>query len=392
MKKILVWLLCAAMMLSLCACGAAKEETAAEEPAAEAETPAEETPAEGDAMADYEAMMKVYEEAMATLAGKLAANEADALVMTIDGQEITWEVYFYMIYSAIAEYVNQMGQLPEDFSMALTEEATLGDAFKANAESYLLYYAATAAEAARRGITVSEEAEAGLQEAWAQLCEEDGSEEALLERLNGNGVTKNSVFYFARIDAMCEDLANDVFGDGSSVTNEQAEEWAAANNMVRAKHILLLTQDLSDEEKAERRTEMEGILAELQALVGDNAALEERFTQIMLEKSEDTGLTVFTDGYVFGTGEMVAEFEEAAFALEPYGLSDIVETSYGYHILLKLPMDVNVIVEFDGQQFTPLWTWVAEDLFNKERATWAANAEVVYTEDFADFTVESLFA
>jgi len=398
MKKILVWLLCAAMMLSLCACGAAKEEPAVEEEteAAVEETESTETEAEAeaedDAMAQYEAVMKAYEEAMATLGSKLAANEADAVVMTIDGQEITWDVYFYMLYNAIAEYVGQMGQLPEDFAMALTDEVTLGEAFKINAENYLRFYAATAVKAAERGITVSEVAEAGLEEAWASLCEEDGSEEALLERLKKQGVTKDSIFYYARIDSMCEALANGIYGDGSSITNEQAETWAAENNKVRAKHILLLTQELSDEEKAEKRAEMESMLAELQPLVGDNAALEERFTVLMNEKSEDTGLFAFPDGYVFGTGEMVAEFEAAAFSLEPYGLSEIVETDYGYHILLKLPMETDVIVEFDGMSFTPLWTWVAEDLFNKERAGWAADAEVVYSDAFADFTVEDLFA
>ena len=124
----------------------------------------------------------------------------------------------------------------------------------------------------------------------------------------------------------------------------------------------------------------------------ETPAQEQRFTELMMEKSEDTGLAVFPDGYVFGTGEMVAEFETAAFALEPYGLSDIVETSYGYHILLKLPMDTAVTVEFDGQQVTQLWAWVAEWLFARERAVWAQEAEMVYTDAFADFTVESLFA
>ena len=37
-------------------------------------------------------------------------------------------------------------------------------------------------------------------------------------------------------------------------------------------------------------------------------------------------------GY-FGNGKMVPQFEQAAFTLEPGGLSDVVETSYGYHII-----------------------------------------------------------
>jgi len=397
MKKILVWLLCVAMMLSMAACGQTEEEAAAAETdtatvESDAAADADAAAAEAEAMAAYEAAMKAYEEALATLGSKLGAYDADAVVMTVNGQEITWDVYFYMIYTAINSYLNQMGVLPDDFTLQVTEDMTLGEAFKGSAEEYLRYYAATAVEAAERGIAIIPEVQTELDNAWEELCQQEGSEEALVEKLNSQGITKNSIFYYANIDALCEPLANAIYGDGSSITNEQAEEWAERNNKVRAKHILLMTQGVSEEEKAEIRGEMEAILAELQALVGDDAALEKRFTEIMNEKSEDTGLVAFPDGYVFGTGEMVAEFEEAAFALEPYGLSEIVETSYGYHILLKLPMDVSVNVEFDGQQYTKLWAWVAEGLFAEERARWAEEAEIVFTDAFADFTVESLFA
>lgn len=392
MKKILVWLLCVAMVLALCACGAAEEKAPMEDTAAEETPAADAAQSEEDSMAAYEEAMKAYEEAITTLGSKLAAYDADAVVMTVDGVEVTWDVYFYMLYRSIASYVEQMGLLPDDFGMQLGEEMTLGQYFKENAEAYLKYYVCTAAEAGENGISVSAETEAELEEGWAALCESNGGEEELLKQLNKQGITKNAILYYARVDSLCEELANSIYGDGSSITNADAEKWAAANNMVRAKHILRLTQDVSEEEKAEILSEMEDILAELQALVGDNAALEKRFTEIMQEKSEDTGLVAFPDGYVFGTGEMVAEFEEAAFALEPYGLSEIVETSYGYHILLKLPMDTSVTVEFDGEKYTELWTWVAEGLFNEERAKWVAEAEVTYAEDFADFTVESLFA
>ena len=50
-------------------------------------------------------------------------------------------------------------------------------------------------------------------------------------------------------------------------------------------------------------------------------------------------MTTFPDGYTFGDGQMVQEFEDGTRALEEYALSDIVESSYGYHIILRKPLD-----------------------------------------------------
>ena len=55
----------------------------------------------------------------------------------------------------------------------------------------------------------------------------------------------------------------------------------------------------------------------------------------MNKYSEDSGLATNPDGYTTTLGKMVPEFEGAALALEFGGISDIVESSYGYHIILR---------------------------------------------------------
>lgn len=105
---------------------------------------------------------------------------------------------------------------------------------------------------------------------------------------------------------------------------------------VRAKHILILTQNPQTGEKYN-----ESQLDEARKVIEDikmRLAGGEDFDKLMTEYCEDPGIQSNPDGYVFTYNEMVPEFEETAFALKEGEISDIVETDYGYHIIKKEPL------------------------------------------------------
>jgi foldase protein PrsA len=115
--------------------------------------------------------------------------------------------------------------------------------------------------------------------------------------------------------------------------------------MVRASHILLMTQDpatqqpLPPEKKAAKKKQMEDILK--QAKSGAD------FGELAKKYSEDPGSKDKGGEYTFGRGKMMKEFEDTAFSLKTNEISDIIETSYGYHIIKlseKIPAKK---VEFD---------------------------------------------
>ena len=93
---------------------------------------------------------------------------------------------------------------------------------------------------------------------------------------------------------------------------------------VKASHILV---KFGDDRKAAKE-KAEAILAELKG--GAN------FAEVAKAKSDDTGSAARGgDLGLFGRGRMVKPFEDAAFALQnPGDLSDIVESQFGYHILV----------------------------------------------------------
>ena len=101
------------------------------------------------------------------------------------------------------------------------------------------------------------------------------------------------------------------------------EEYAGE---ISAKHILISTNSMSDEEALNKAKDLINKL-------NDGAD----FSTLAKENSDDPGSKENGGdlGY-FGKGQMVTEFEEAAFALKVDEYTkEPVKTSYGYHIILK---------------------------------------------------------
>lgn len=99
------------------------------------------------------------------------------------------------------------------------------------------------------------------------------------------------------------------------------------NEFVTAKHILFLCDDTN---KADVKKTAQETLKKLKSGAD--------FDTLMNELSEDPGLIQYPDGYTFTYGEMVKEFEDASFALKEGEMSELVETSYGYHIIKREPL------------------------------------------------------
>lgn len=355
------------------------------------ETAAAETPAvnPGDA-ADAE-------ELNAMLKAHVADYPADATVLTVNGEPVDWEQYYYMVCNTVTYMANYYGYYGAtlNFPSCLTEVS--GDV---EMQDYIMESAASQAGYNALVITKAQEYGAEPDEEWirAQIdatIEGTGGEEAYRELLDSVCLSEEGYRAILVSTSLEQGIFNSLYGEQcEKVTQEQLDDYIDANSLVRAKHILLtFTEETTDEDKAELHARMEGWLAELQA-IDDPAAREARFDELMNENSEDPGTQTYPDGYVFGPGKMVAEFEDAAFALEDHALSDIVETSYGYHILLRLPLGPEAVIDYDSSTYEPitLRSAVAEELFNTLITEWVAETETVFAPEFENFKLAEMFA
>jgi peptidyl-prolyl cis-trans isomerase C len=191
------------------------------------------------------------------------------------------------------------------------------------------------AQVKEKGITVSD---AQVNDEIAQqIKQQQMTEEDFKKALGMYGITMDELKAQARRGLAYQKLMETQFADKIKVTDEEAKKYYDQNKnefetpeQVRASHILISTRSTDpnadpNKVKAEALAKAEEVLAKVKA-GGDFAALAKEYSSCpSAQKGGDLGL--------FGRGQMVKPFEDAAFALEPNQVSGIVETEFGYHII-----------------------------------------------------------
>jgi hypothetical protein len=132
---------------------------------------------------------------------------------------------------------------------------------------------------------------------------------------------------------------------------------------------------------AEKKAKAEEVYAEL-AAIEDVEELLKRFKELKEEYDEDTGKTYYPDGYTFVPGTMVAEFEAAVTSMEDYQLSEPVQTSYGWHVIIRMPLaGSNLLSDSSGNLVPAAWMFAQQEM-GSELETYLVTDAIEYAEGF----------
>ena len=338
-----------------------------------------------------------------------ASHDADEVVMTMDGENVTWEEYFYWLYYSgvqVNNYINQMAANMSAYGMNVTWDDAADDtgiSFKDYvvqlAEDNIRQIHSIKKFSAENDVTLTEDNLKAIEEQrktdMVNLCGEEVSDDEFAEFLKSTYYLPIKVYDdMNEINYLYQNCFAKLYGeDGEKLSDEKAEAYLKDSGYMNAAHILFMTVDpstgeaLDDETIAEKKALADKFAAEL-AGITDTEKLQERFAEIKDEYCEDTGKEAYPDGSIFTPGTMVTEFEDTVNALEDYQVSEPVESRYGYHIIMRLPLTIDTVLK-TSDSGTPLTAraLAANQEYGEKLDACNDGIEIVYTDAFTGFGI-----
>jgi peptidyl-prolyl cis-trans isomerase C len=194
----------------------------------------------------------------------------------------------------------------------------------------LVTYTLLKQESKTRGVKIDEaEIDSKVQEVKGQFPTQDAFEKALKDR----NMTVESFKSDARNDLSVNKVMETAVASVPGPSDAEAKDFYTKNpdkfkqdEQVRASHILVrVAADADAKTRARAKAEIEAVLKQVKS-GGD-------FAKLAQQHSQDGSAAQGGDLGYFPRGQMVPEFDQAAFSLPVGQVSGIVTTQFGYHIL-----------------------------------------------------------
>ena len=295
-----------------------------------------------------------------------AGISASEPVLTVDGGEVPAEELLYWV-SYTADQYAQYGML--DWTMDMGDGSTMADYILDTAVQNATLYQVVDDHAEARDAGWTEENASEYQSQlddmiWslgvqAGLVSSDSAETTTDE--NGQttyvipedvepqvdaefvrflaymGLSQEGFFHLNQTSFLYNNMLEQIQND-ESITAETLDEAG----VYHAKHILIQAEPVTDAEGNVTDDGMAAAQTRAQEIYDQLMSAEDPLTlfdELMASESQDPGSQSQPDGYTFGPGEMVAEFEEGTAALAIDEIGAPVQSDYGYHIILRLDAD-----------------------------------------------------
>ena len=326
----------------------------------------------------------------ANLENSMATFNRDDIMISAGDHYITWAEFYVHLFTIVSNITGNF-EFPVDWLEAINGEITVADAVLEQVSEQAIAFLSLRYGAESLGVSLSQEDLDGIEFTLESSAEHYGGFEEFEQTLRWQ-----YGFYDAKVledllitERLLIPIMAELYGENAeNLPDEVASAFAEQHGYMMAKHILILNpDDVSNRDIADELYER------LRQRVGDDD-FEEYFTTLMLEYSEDPGSIANPDGYLFQPWDMVEPFSAATMLLSPGEMSDIVETSFGYHIILRVPTDYDAVpfgIANMGMTHT-IRQLAAQEDFGNVSLGWNEDINPQFSELFDTINLATIFA
>lgn len=310
-------------------------------------------------------------------------NEGAETVLTVNGDAVAADEYSgYMLYNMqyYASMYAQMGltDLWSNKDMAKSLGASMPEA----AEQQAIYARVVMQKFNELGLKLSYNEQKEMASVRRNSIA-NTTKDAYLNQIAQFGFSDQTYQNFMYISQCYQALNDYYFGEnGVNTPSDEDIQKYYEDNYITAKHILITTVDPASGET--KRTDEEA-KKEAQSIL-DRINAGEDFDTLMNQYSEDTGLSNNPNGYTFTEGQMLTEFYDGAKALAEDEVSELVKSSYGYHIIKRVKLDDSQLDNFKSDIVSAI-SGSMDELLQQ----WMDEAQVETTDLYSTITYENVY-
>ena len=310
-------------------------------------------------------------------------NEGAETVLTVNGDAVAADEYSgYMLYNMqyYASMYAQMGltDLWSNKDMAKSLGASMPEA----AEQQAIYARVVMQKFNELGLKLSYNEQKEMASVRRNSIA-NTTKDAYLNQIAQFGFSDQTYQNFMYISQCYQALNDYYFGEnGVNTPSDEDIQKYYEDNYITAKHILITTVDPASGET--KRTDEEAT-KEAQSIL-DRINAGEDFDTLMNQYSEDTGLSNNPNGYTFTEGQMLTEFYDGAKALAEDEVSELVKSSYGYHIIKRVKLDDSQFDNFKSDIVSAI-SGSMDELLKQ----WIDEAQVETTDLYSSITYENVY-
>lgn len=260
------------------------------------------------------------------------SSNADEVVAKAGDVKILYDEYYYLAMTRIRQLKVEHG---ED---ALSDPAVREELSAFVMENLLTESHALLALGHSYGIDIedgliADNVEAHMEDILEQTFA--GDRDAYIASLQENYLTDRYIRTFVAVENYLSiEIIKEMLQKGDLDSSDAAAlAYLRGDDFIRIRQVLIESNYSGGAEKAKQKAET------LRAKVAAAATDEARYSAMLEAMSESRDFTDVGDGIYFARGEMEASFEEAAFALSLYEVSEVIEVEGGYTFIMRLPKE-----------------------------------------------------